>query len=715
MENYKINRENKTFVFDDGTELPIPKDKVNQVLRTPYAQKLKEEVKSKAKKSYETSIFPKSVSAGVGSALESFLGNASATEREYLTSGIKGISSREGQENLGYLDRVLDNFYAMQEGRKEAQQEISQQHPIASKVGTGVGILGELLALRKVPATVALPVMGAAHSEKSFLEPSEKIPEVASEATIGFLMDKFFGGLNKIAGHRETRKGVQNAIKSVEEGNAAEIQRVAQANEAEAARFATENATREAELGRIPALQQAENAAFAQSSAEKIGRIAQTLGKTPLAVEAIGVEPFIEQFVETGVHAASKEGNAVSKFLRTVFKGKNGKMDSQSLQNGMKAVDEKIASESGPVRDLLTQFKTTLSQELPTKIGSYFAFEKWIPKIQTRLFPALEKDLITTFEKNPEMFGYIKDKAGSKILTEANKSIRQDIEKVFNSHAGNIENSIRDGSLAQDIRAAIESNPQYQQITDTIMNFSPTLPKNMRGKIPINWPKPKGYEILKEDLISLPERISERVGQVSERYLPDITADIATKNDITQKALSKIPTSPRIIPEPSPINPAQVAQPQLKTPPTIPEPRGIYERIAHGLEKITGKGVSEVAKQAKENAPLALIAKLGGIPVGSAIAAGAAGIGVANALTHPSIAGQAGRAILQQTARSVDSAQQRAEKYPSHKGVGVLENPLERRSLVKEIEDDYGMSLEDKALIQSKINRGQPLIADFAK
>jgi hypothetical protein len=51
---------------------------------------------------------------------------------------------------------------------------------------------------------------------------------------------------------------------------------------------------------------------------------------------------------------------------------------------------------------------------------------------------------------------------------------------------------------------------------------------------------------------------------------------------------------------------------------------------------------------------------------------------------------------------------QLAQKYPSYHD-GVIEDPQERRSLTKEIENDREMSMEDKAVFQSKVNRGKPL------
>ena len=38
MKDFTIDRENKTFVFNDGEVIPIPKDKERQVLRSKAGQ-----------------------------------------------------------------------------------------------------------------------------------------------------------------------------------------------------------------------------------------------------------------------------------------------------------------------------------------------------------------------------------------------------------------------------------------------------------------------------------------------------------------------------------------------------------------------------------------------------------------------------------------------------------------------------------------------------
>jgi len=75
-------------------------------------------------------------------------------------------------------------------------------------------------------------------------------------------------------------------------------------------------------------------------------------------------------------------------------------------------------------------------------------------------------------------------------------------------------------------------------------------------------------------------------------------------------------------------------------------------------------------------------------------------------LTSPTAAGEMARASFRNL--GLGAIEQWAQKYPSYHD-GILDSAQERRSLVKEIEDDPTIPLEVKALVQSQVNRGKPL------
>jgi hypothetical protein len=708
MEKFTIDRDKKAFVFDDGEVIPIPKDKQKQVLRTKAGQQTKKKTTESLQKIQESSPYGETGEAFLGSTAQGFLGNPGATIADYLESGIKSFSPGEGQEGLGYVDRVLDHFYAMQEGRKEHLTGLQQKHPTASTIGKGVGMIGELGALGGVPATVALPIMGAGHSETSFLEPLEKGIEVGENALAGQVLDRFFGVAGRLSGARQGHRNARNAITQAEESNALELQRVGALNEAENLRFANENAAREGQISGIPSQELAQQQAFLQQGSQISDRISQTLGKTAISNEAMGVEPFISDFIDSSAYAATKEGARASKFLRTIFKGDaQGKLSGEAINKGMRALEETIVRETGPMQEILSEFRNNIVQNLPEKLGNYYTFEKWMPKITSRIIPVIESDLASTFNQSRKVLSDVQVELGRNFVVDLSNSLRANIEEVFAANASNFETALTDGLISTEIRSAIESNPSYQKLMDQLIELeSFSLPQRGGGKFIAQDPSVLN---IKNQIIGLPEKIANDVTQVSGKYIPDIKLDIATKSSVSENALSKLPSQPNPISQPAAVNPAQIIQPNIHPIPAIPEPQGLMQRLAYGLENLTGGGLRGTVQAAQQNAPLGIMGKMAGIPVGKMAAVAAAGTMGLNALTSPGIGGQILRSSFEQGSRGAFSfVQQLAEKYPSFHD-GIIEDPQERRSLAKEIENSADMPLEEKAVFQSKINRGKPI------
>ena len=209
-------------------------------------------------------------------------------------------------------------------------------------------------------------------------------------------------------------------------------------------------------------------------------------------------------------------------------------------------------------------------------------------------------------------------------------------------------------------------------------------------------------------LQNYPEILSEKISNNANKYKIDIANDFFTKGGVSEKALQKSPVSPNLIPQPPPVPYAQIIQPNLTSVPTIPEPRGMYEKLASGLESLREGGVKSSMNAIKENVPGIALAKFSGLPLAKVAAGGAAVATGARALTSPSVAGNALRTGVEQGARVVSLIDNMAQKYPSY-NEGIVDDPQERRSLTKEIENNREMSLEEKAVYQSKINRGIPL------
>ena len=233
--------------------------------------------------------------------------------------------------------------------------------------------------------------------------------------------------------------------------------------------------------------------------------------------------------------------------------------------------------------------------------------------------------------------------------------------------------------------------------------------------------RPEGEQVRQVIWSLFPGRQTTNPTQLAQKFR---SLDNAIQNGTpeVQRALSEfenylvdvIPTIQHPTITQTPANPLRsnlAAQPPVPTPntftpqpePTLPTPQGSAEHAGDFLERNLFGG------NTLTNNPLTKLAGLKYLAGKAALPIEAAYVG-AKSLTSPTIGGQVARMGFRQG--GIQAIEALAQKYPSYNN-GVLENPLERRSLTKEIENDQEIPIEQKAIMQSKINRGQPLSSNL--
>lgn len=701
MVDFKIDRQNKTFVYDDGEVIPIPKKDQREVLRTKHARGLEKGEKEFLGRTGAKNMAVPTLSAFKESAEQGFLGNPVAQGINYAKSGYQALSPGEGQENLSFLDRVKDNFYAYQDAKKKHLGEQAQEYPTASALGTGAGMVGELAALRKLPAAAQLPIMGAAHSETSFLDPIQKGKEVGKDALIGYTLDKFFGGLNKVATARGERKAAQGAINTANEANTAETLRAAQANEAEGTRFATETSARDAEMAALPGRQAAENQAFSNSTSQRVDKVSKILGKTPIEATALGVEEFVEETIGRSPLAGSAEGNWASRLVKSLFKGdKKGKISGETLKKGIQSLDEAIASKEGAVKQILLDFRSGLIDTLPQKATNSYVYEKWGNKLYNNLTTGTGNTLNLAIEAAPEINAKLATSLGENYTQNLNQSMHKSIREVLENHKWNLAEAIENGTIQVEIEQAVLNNPAYAKMKNKLDNLYTGYDKATAQYI---FPE---YKALERTFIEYPQKIIDKMSKTIKNDLPRIKQDQYVKAMEIENAVSPIPRTPNTLPQPAPVAPAQTISPNLQTVPEMQPGRGMYGRLAQGLEAVQGMGYRDVSSAARNFGTAGAVSSLAGLPVTKSAAALASGAKAAEYATRPGALPNAVRATFKQG--GIQAIEQWAQQYPSYHD-GILDNPLERRSLTKQIEESQDMPIEVKAVTQSKVNRGIPI------
>ena len=681
MPDFKIDRKNKTFVFDDGEVLPIPEKDQKEVLRSSAGKKVKTETKEQFKKEKERG----GALGATSTHFSNMLGNPANTAIDYVKSAYGAFSPGEDEKDIGIIERINDRFFARQEAYREHLGELDQEYPTASLIGKGLGMAGEIAAVGKLPAAAQMPIIGAGHSETSFLEPWEKVKELGKDAATGYALDRFFGGLSKIAGARGEHRTARGAITAAEESNAAE-----------ARRFAEQTAAREADIAKLPGMQQAENTAWAESSAGRVDKAAKALGATPIEAGVLGVEEFVENNIGRSAHAASTEGNRVARFLQSVFKGdKAGKMTAENLAKGMKALDEAIISSEGAGKQLLTEFRDNLLNTLPENATNSFIFSKWGTKLTNEALKGSDGVLTRALAESPEISHMIMPKLGKDFSKKLNTTISDSVHSVFEKYKGNLLEGLESGSIKKEILEAVKNNPYFQKLQ---INVNSAFPNAQNISKELAYDVIPGYKNLETVVNSFPDAVMEKASRAIDKNLIQISLDHQDKLNSIGKNVSKIAPPPAPIVPPAPVPKANI------TPvPEMPAPRNLHERLASGLENMN---LGETMRGMRRNAGAGALAGMAGIPVAKAAAAGLGLAKGAEVITRPGAIANAVRATFKQG--GVQAIESWAHKYPSYNN-GVLENPMERRSLTKEIENDQDMPIEVKAMMQSKVNRGKPL------
>lgn len=505
-------------------------------------------------------------------------------------------------------------------------------------------------------------------------------------------------------------------------------------NKRMAERFKQDQASYQQALKELPELQkkaQQEYSANVVKNAESIGNAFPK--ESRIYSSQFGVDEFIDESIRKSGMAGSKEANQASRILKSIMP--DGEiLTSKELASRYKALEGAIQKATPEVREVLNEFKAHVGDRLPSILADNMAYNRIVPTLRRQV----EREVSSVL-----------DAMG---LAESGIASRS----FLKSRAKNNINSLFREISPQDFMKKFQNGEVRQQIINSVISpndFSQGLGALKAGRKPMTMSSAE----LERMGISIPPNPGqgkfEEFNQLFTNKLDKALAKaelkmIATDVDASTKLGAKVrktygsaepvaPPNAPIAPEPMaspfapaepppiapvqlppPVSPAQVppmpgkpslmAEPAPPTPQSFmpqPEPNlapasGLAERTGDFLEQnLLGSGSGPL------NNPLL---KLGGLKYllgKAAVPAEAAYLGM-KGLTSPTAAGEAVRASFKQG--GIQAVDMWARKYPSYQN-GILQSPQDRRSFTKEIEDDFEIPLEQKAVIQSKINRGMPL------
>lgn len=499
-------------------------------------------------------------------------------------------------------------------------------------------------------------------------------------------------------------------------------------NKRMAEKFKLDQLQYERDLKMVPQLQKEAQKEFSENVIKNSEAISNTFPKDSKVYSSqLEVNDFINRSLNKSGLAASKEASQSAKILKSIFP-EGESITARELSARYRALEESIQRSSPEVASILNEFKQHLGGKIPTILTDTLAYTRVMPTLKKQV----EKSVLSVLDSmNISGHGvasqsFIKSRATSnlrKLFEEMtppqfyqkmqNGEIRDNIIKSVMSESDfstqglsalkGAKKSINMTSEELSRRGIDIPNPSRDKYNEFISRFGDKLDRAIANAelkmiaVDIDAAKKLGKTVSKT------YGTAEPVAPPTAPSAPTYIEPISKPPEIPQVSPVQIPpplSAPGTPPMPS--KPSLMEFPQPPIPiaePRLAPPQGGAERVGDLMEKnlMGGRGIADN--------PLAKLAGLKYLLGSAALPAEAGYLGL-NALTSPGVVGEASRMAFKQGGiRAIESW---AQRYPSYNN-GILQDPRERRSLTKEIEDDPSIPIEQKALFQSKINRGKPL------
>ncbi len=540
-----------------------------------------------------------------------------------------------------------------------------------------------------------------------------------------------------------------DAVRSEAEYKAAKEQ-AEQENKIMNERFKLDQKQYEQQLKNLPEMQKKAQAEYSENVVKNAQQIETSFPKNSKTnSDELFVNQFIDESIDKSGIGGSTQAFQAKRILNSLFP-EGEILTGKEISKRYKALEDAIQKSSPEIQTVLKDFKEHLGKRLTIVLKDSIAYNKVLPALKKSLANDVSKILkeisfegrgqagakvfinniaksnVNTLLKNeltPTNFiqklqnGDISKEIANKILTvedflhdispqsmkalEKKGTLNLIYEEAQRKHAY-FENEIKkiiDSKLSKaEIDALSTANKLGKKFATDIRKtyglaesvIPPLAPK--AGE-PLPLPQvPQGIEPVPP--FQFPEPIT-----------PPIEPPLPQKAQILpEPTLTRAQEPPLILPPQKPSMPQVPQQPTLQTfspqiEPTLPAAQGFSENAADFLEKnlLGGKGLV--------NNPFTKLAGLKYVLGGAALPLEAGYLG-AKALTSPTAGGEVARTAFKQG--SVQAIESLMQKYPSYHN-GILEDPQDRRSVTKEIEDEQELPIEQKAVFQSKINRGKPL------
>lgn len=459
----------------------------------------------------------------------------------------------------------------------------------------------------------------------------------------------------------------------------------------------------------MPRLQAEAQKEYSKNVLQRVEQIEKSFPKgSRIASNELDVPGFVEtRLSKTGL-AGSTEAAQANRILKSLFP-EGETLSSRELASRYKAIEEAIQRANPEVKNILNEFKAHLGEKLPSILSNNMAYERVIPSFVKQL----EKDVESVFKKFPQQMTV-------RPRNEIEKASKASIQKYFNELTpSQFVEKIKNGEFRQEVMEHLFSEGGKQVVnaegkvigTKNLPDYVKVMEDMFRNKldnaiaraelkmiaVETDAAKRLGANVKRTQGLAEPIGAPQPPVPPSPVGQPVPPGELPPVSPFTPPPNLQPPSTPPIPPKPTLAGMPEAPIPMAE--PTLPPPQGFAERTGDLMEKNLMGGKDLV------NNPITKLAGLKYLLGSAALPAEAAYLGV-NALTSPGVGGQVARMTFKQG--GIRAIETWAQRYPSFHD-GILENPQERRSLTKEIEDASDIPIEQKAILQSKINRGKPI------
>lgn len=475
-------------------------------------------------------------------------------------------------------------------------------------------------------------------------------------------------------------------------------------------------------LKQLPELQKRAQAEYSSNVVKTAQEIERNFPKSSrIPIDELDVAQFLESNVNKTGLAGTSAANQARRTLNSLFP-EGELLGGRELSKRYKALEDAIQRSSPEVQSVLNEFKQHLGNKLPAILEDSVAYHKIYPLLKR----TIETDIKSIIKEIPiegKGGGAFKDNLTKLAISGANNNLKHGITP------SNFIKKVQSGELSAEIANSILTTDDF--LVDLTKEHVKSAQK--QGLLPLlmQEAEKKHAFFVKE----LNDRLQNKLARYEIKALQSAQAasknlgkdvkntlgmapPVTPPNPPNAPEFRPRPTAPGELPPIAPINlphpvqapmtPSMPGKPQLAGMPQAPVPmaepmlapaQGLAERTGDLMEKNLLGGKDLI------NNPITKLAGLKYLLGGAALPA-EAGYVALNALTSPTVGGEVARLTFKQAGiRAIESW---AQRYPSYHD-GIIENPQERRSLNKEIEDAYDIPIEQKAVLQSKVNRGKPL------